>query len=157
MQSTTPVADEQINWALGLKALLAAASLALVAAGSGSQAPMLGAVLIAGWALVKPLRLLSWALSPGLLRFAGWVAVRIVGLAAAATVLGFAVNSRSPVVATVGSVLFMGMLAAVAGIAAWAGWRRGRMLWPRALAWGEGMAARARVQAAALVGSLVSR
>ena len=157
MQATTPGTEERINWALGLKALLAALSLASLAAGSGSPLPLYGAVLVAGWAIVKPLRLTSWVLSPGLVRFVGQALARLIAVAGAAFVLSYAINSDLLALSVPGTVMFVALLGAVAVMAA-------RAVWTHVLRWaprgwqscGE-MLTRVRAQAAFVVGSMAGR
>lgn len=157
MQQTTPLSDERINWTLGLKALAVAISLAGVSAGSGSQLPMYGAVLVAGWAMVKPLRLASWAFSPRLLRFAGQLAIRTGVLAAAAFVLSFAINSRLPVLATLGSVLFLALLCGTAVLMARAARAPLQKAAPGVWARCSSGVAGVRAQAAVVWGSVIGK
>lgn len=157
MQATTPVFEERINWALGLRGLLVAFSLAGVSAGSGSPLPFYAAVLVGGWAIVKPLRFSSWALAPATLRFVGLMAARGVALALAAFALSFAVNSEVTALAALGNVLFLALLGVVAATAGWAAWARASRWAPRAWSWGGETAGRTRAQAAAVWGAMVSR
>lgn len=157
MQATTPLTEERINWALALKSLVAALSLAGVSARSGSLLPMYGAVLIAAWAVVKPLRLTSWALSPGLVRFVGQTLARVVALAVAAFLLSFMINSSLPVLATLGGVLFLALLGVSAVMAARAVWASARRWMPRAWSWATDAVSKTRMEATAVWGAMIGR
>lgn len=157
MQATDHLTEGRINWALGLRGLLVALSLAGVSAGSGSPLAMYAAVLVAGWAVVKPLRFSSWALSPSTLRFVGLMAARGVALAMAAFALSFAVNSQVTVLSVLGNVLFLALIGVVGVAAAWAAWVRASRWAPRAWSLSADALVRTRAQAAVVWGAIVSR
>jgi hypothetical protein len=157
MQGPNTYTSERPNWSLGLRALLIAFALASVSGASHSPLPMFVAVMIAGWAVFKPLCAGTLLFSRTTLRWGGTTAIRIAALLCAAFVLSFAVNSSIGVIAMAGNALFLALVVVVAAMSARYGWLRARSSAPRAWSWTTAMVENARAQLAAVLAATLTR
>jgi hypothetical protein len=126
-----PADHSRVNWQLGLRAVLASMALAGVSGASGSPLPLLGAIVIAAWAVIRPLRMGRWLMQGNTLRGAAAVLGRLIAVVLIAAPLSFAVNSASPVLNIPGTLLFMALTVTVAVSALRFAWERSRVLVPR--------------------------